>query len=92
MPRPPKDGKTVVRRRRRKVVTYSGIGLKTHTDALGHEIPLPLSHSIIQQAPALLREVTELWRDQGANIMAQQFTALHAVLGSVMDDRRTSIC
>ena len=85
LPKPPKSGKTVARRRRRKAMTYSGIGLKTYMDALGNEIPLPLSHSVIQRAPALLREVTELWRDQGANIMAQQFTALHAVLGSVLD-------
>ena len=85
MPKPPRSGKTVVRRRRRKILTYSGIGLKTYIDALGNEIPLPLSHGVIQRAPALLREVTELWRDQGANIMAQQFTALHAVLGSVLD-------
>ena len=85
LPKPPRSGKTVVRRRRRKILTYSGIGLKTYIDALGNEIPLPLSHGVIQRAPALLREVTELWRDQGANIMAQQFTALHAVLGSVLD-------
>ena len=85
MPKPPRSGKTAVRRRRRKILTYSGIGLKTYIDALGNEIPLPLSHGVIQRAPALLREVTELWRDQGANIMAQQFTALHAVLGSVLD-------
>ena len=85
LPKPPKGGKATVRHRRRRVATYSGIGLKTYMDALGNEIPLPLSHVVIQRAPALLREVTELWRDQGANIMAQQFTALHAVLGSVLD-------
>ena len=85
LPKPPKDGRTSARRRKPRVQTYSGFGLKTYMDALGNEIPLPLSESVIQHAPALLREVTELWRDQGANIMAQQFMALHAVLGAVLD-------
>ena len=85
LPKPPKDGKMAAQRRKPRVVSYNGVGLKTYTDALGNEIPLPLSDSIICRAPALLREVTELWRGKGANIMAQQFIAAHAVIGAVLD-------
>ena len=67
------------------VKAYYGMGLKTYTDALGNEIPLPLSYGIIQRAPVLLRDVAELWRAQGMNVVAQQFTAAHAVIGAVLD-------
>ena len=85
LPKPPKGSQGAARRRRRRVTAYNGVGLKTYQDALGNEIPLPLSRSVIRHAPALLREVAELWSDQGPNIMAQQFTALHAVIGAVLD-------
>lgn len=64
------------------VKAYYGMGLKTYTDALGNEVPLPLSYGIIQRAPKLLRDVAELWRAQGMNIVVQQFTAAHAVIGA----------
>ncbi len=67
------------------VKAYYGMGLKTYTDALGNEVPLPLSYGIIQRAPVLLRDVAELWRAQGMNVVAQQFTAAHAVIGAVLD-------
>ena len=67
------------------VKAYYGMGLKTYTDALGNEVPLPLSYGIIQRAPKLLRDVAELWRAQGMNVVAQQFTAAHAVIGAVLD-------
>lgn len=79
LPRTPK------RPRQQSVKTYCGVGLKTYTDRLGNEVPLPLSPKIIHSAPALLRDVAELWRSQGLNVMAQQFTAAHAVIGAVLD-------
>jgi len=85
LPKAPQNGKRGARRIKPRVPTYNGVGLKTYVDALGNEVPLPLSNSIICRAPALLREVTELWRGQGANIMAQQFIAAHAVIGAVLD-------
>ena len=79
LPRTPK------RPRQQSVKTYCGVGLKTYTDRLGNEVPLPLSPKIIHSTPALLRDVAELWRSQGLNVMAQQFTAAHAVIGAVLD-------
>ena len=67
------------------VKAYSGMGLKTYTDTLGNEVPLPMNAGIIRRAPALLRDVAELWRAQGMNVVAQQFTAAHAVIGAVLD-------
>ena len=67
------------------VKAYWGMGLKTYTDVLGNEVPLPMSYGIIQRAPKLLRDVAELWRAQGMNVVAQQFTAAHAVIGAVLD-------
>ena len=64
---------------------YGGMGLRTYSDSLGNEVPLPLNESIIRRAPALLRNVAELWRRQGMNVMAQQFTAANAVIGVVLD-------
>jgi len=73
-------------REKTQVKAYYGMGLKTYTDRLGNEVPLPMSSSIIQRAPRLLRDVAELWRDKGANIVGQQFTAAHAVIGSVLEN------
>jgi len=61
------------------------MGLKTYTDTLGNEVPLPMNAGIIRRAPTLLRDVAELWRAQGMNVVAQQFTAVHAVIGAVLD-------
>jgi len=85
LPKPPRSGQAAARRRKQRVKAYSGVGLKTYRDSLGNEIPLPMALGVIRRAPALLREVAELWSDQGPNIMAQQFTALHAVVGAVLD-------
>jgi hypothetical protein len=82
---PRKDARTKGSRGKPHVKAYWGMGLKTYTDVLGNEVPLPLSYGIIQRAPVLLRDVAELWRAQGMNVMAQQFTAAHAVIGAVLD-------
>ena len=82
---PRKDARTKGGRGKPHVKAYWGMGLKTYTDVLGNEVPLPLSYGIIQRAPVLLRDVAELWRAQGMNVVAQQFTAAHAVIGAVLD-------
>lgn len=75
------------RRARRKpgdIECYSGMGIRTCVDDMGYEQPLTLSRSVIRRAPRLLREVAELWKDDGLAILAQQFIGAHVVVGSAL--------
>ena len=72
----------------RKPDSYKGCGLKTYTDVCDNEVPLPLDESIIRDSPRLLRDVVMLWHDRGIHIMAQQFVALHGVIGATLSGCR----